>query len=104
MRKSKIKSEEEKLKKIEFLINLGYSIKEATKMRLKVSSCNSYLYWMYKYNLTEEESKNKISELQRIKSPRCLEYWLNKGFNHDIAKLKVSEYQDKVFFKRWRKY
>jgi hypothetical protein len=99
MRQQKIKSEEEKNKKISFLMNLGYSLEEAHRLRLKVSSCNSYLYWMYKDNLTEEESKRKISELQRKKSPRCVEYWINKGFDLEESKFRVSEIQDNVSHK-----
>lgn len=99
MRKQKIKSEEEKEKKIKFLMSLGFSFEESNKMRLKVSSCNSYLYWMYKDNLTEVEAKNKVSELQKIKSPRCVEYWISKGFNLEESKVKVSNYQDNVSLK-----
>ncbi len=95
MRKQKIKSEEEKDKKINFLIGLGYSEEDANKNRLKVSSNNSYLYWMYN-GLSKEESIEKVSEIQKSKSPRCKEYWINRGYNENDAVQEISKYQDNV--------
>lgn len=96
MRKSLINAKEEKSKKVDFLIGLGYSVEDAEKNRLKVSSCNSYLYWMYKEGLTKEESINKVSILQKSKSPRCKEYWISKGYTEKESLDLVSKYQDNV--------
>ena len=78
MRKQKIKYEEDKIKKVNFLISLGYTEEEALNNRLKVSSQNSYLYWMYN-GLSKEDSIRKVSEIQKSKSPRCKEYWIKRG-------------------------
>jgi hypothetical protein len=99
MKKQQIISKEEKDRKLNFLINLGYTCEESQSMHRKISSCNSYLYWMYKYELSEEEAKIKVSNFQKLKSPRCLEYWTHRGFEIEEAKLKVSKHQDKVSFK-----
>lgn len=95
MKLQKIKSDEEKSKKIDFLIKLGFNKEEAEKNRLKVSSPNSYLYWMYN-GLSKEAAIEKVSEIQRTKSPRCKEYWIKRGYNEKDAILEVSKYQDKV--------
>lgn len=96
MRKSEIKSFEEKNKKIDFLIKLGYTSEEAEKMKTKISSPTSYLYWMYKEGLSKEDSINKVSLLQRLRSPRCKEYWINKGFSEEDSIIKISSHQDNV--------
>lgn len=95
MRKVKIKSEKEKVKKINFLIGLGFTEEEAHKNILKVSSHYSYLYWMYR-GLSKEDSMNKVSDIQKNRSPRCKEYWINKGYTEDEAIIEVSKYQDNV--------
>jgi hypothetical protein len=129
MRKEKIISEQEKVRKINFLINLGYTLEESNQMYSKILSCYSYLYWMYKdksseeeakikvsniqrlrspicieywihkYKLSEEEAKIKVSDIQKLRSPRCVEYWINRGLGLEDAKIKVSEHQDKVSFR-----
>jgi hypothetical protein len=73
MRKQKMNSEIEKQNKIEFLLKLGFSLEEANKLRLKVASCNSYLYWMYKDNLSEEEAINFRNDFLIYQmNPNCL--------------------------------
>lgn len=98
MRKQEIKSQEEKIKKLNFLIELGYTEEEASKNILKVSSVNSYLYWMYK-GLSKEESIKKVSDLQKSKSPRCKEYWIKRGYSENDSISEVSKYQDNVSLK-----
>ena len=70
-------------------------------------SCWCKEYWINK-GYTEDEAKEKISELQKelalrnsIKSPlerkkynkKCVVYWTNKGYTEDEAKEKISELQ-----------
>ena len=49
-------------------------------------------YWINS-GLTEEQAVEKVRQLQRSRSPRCIEYWLNKGLNESEAKAKISELQ-----------
>lgn len=99
MRKQKIDAEKEKQQKIQFLLDMGYTLEEANQMRLKVSSPNSYLYWIYKENMTKDDAMKKVSDLQKTKSRRCKEYWINKGYSEEESLIKVSNYQDNVSFK-----
>jgi G:T-mismatch repair DNA endonuclease (very short patch repair protein) len=50
-------------------------------------------HWTSK-GYTHEEAALQISQIQRARSPRCLEHWLAKGYNEEAAKHKVSEYQN----------
>lgn len=77
----------------------------------KIRSQLQYQYWMNK-GLTEEESKIKVSEIQRCRSSklkelyanqpekyrktntRCIEYWINKGYSEEDAKLHLNEVQN----------
>jgi len=83
----------------EYLKNKGYSEEEIKETCLTPSQIK---FWLNK-GLTEDESKNKISELQKNASkkvdhtkffkPNQVNYWLNKGCSEDEAKEKVSERQ-----------
>lgn len=75
-------------------------------------SCSEY--WIYEHNLSEEEAKIKVKEHQRRSSPRCIEYYLDKGYTKSEAKKLISNEQrrDKQWFlnqyedgeKRWEEY
>ena len=63
-------------------------------------SCFCIEYWV-KRGYTEDEGKNKISELQsklnkrvlKRKSPKTIDYWVNNGFSENEAREKISEIQ-----------
>lgn len=96
MRKQKIEADKERENKISFLINLGFSKEDAIKNRLKVSSQNSYLHWMYKENMDKSSAIDKVSIIQKSKSPRCKEYWISRGYSELESTNNVSKYQDNV--------
>ena len=49
-------------------------------------------YWLVRgWDL--EESKRKVSEIQKLNSPRTEEYWISRGLSRDDAKVEVSKFQ-----------
>jgi len=58
-------------------------------------SRSQILYWINK-GFSEEEALQKVSEVNRKASKRCLEYYLNKGYTSQESEKKLSEYQRKT--------
>jgi hypothetical protein len=93
-----IKGKNTKITK-EYLKNKGYSEDEIKETCLTPSQIK---FWINK-GLTEDEAKNKISELQKNASknvdhtkffkPNQIGYWLDRGCSEDESKQKVSERQ-----------
>lgn len=54
------------------------------------------LYLGYYIEIGVKEPQKALSKEQQKRSPRCVEYWLNKGFSLEYAKNKVSEYQSTI--------
>lgn len=95
-------------RRISYWLNLGYS--EATaklevEKTFRKSSIFCVEHWISKYDLTVEEAKSKISEIQsknsqkvsnKIRcenSPRRKEYWLKRGFSEESSENQVSTHQ-----------
>ncbi len=57
-------------------------------------------YWVYNYNYSLEEAKQKVKSHQINSSPRRVEYWLNLGRTHEEALAEVVNVQrrDKQWF------
>jgi hypothetical protein len=69
----------------EFWMKMGYSEEESER---KATECK------YNNNKTGADvSKNKPVEFHRNKSPRCKEYYINKGYSQEEANLLVSTSQ-----------
>lgn len=49
-------------------------------------------FWL-KQGLSKKEAKEKISNLQKQKSPLSIEYWVKKGFSDEEAKERISKIQ-----------
>lgn len=63
---------------------------ESLKQRKESEIINKQL----KFGLNYEEAEQLFIQQRIDSSPRRIEYWLNKGYNEEEAKDKVSEYQD----------
>ena len=68
------------------------------------SSTVSIKYWEALGWNNLEEIKNNIATEQRKRSPRCVEYYLNKGYTKEESELKVKEIQKENTKKRFSKY
>ena len=55
-------------------------------------SLRNIKFWITR-GFSEDEAKQKVSEIQSKNSIRTVAYWINKGFSEDEAKQKVSEIQ-----------
>ena len=66
---------------INFYINKGHSVEEAILLVKQRQSKGGKV----RANLSAED-KRKLT-------PRCVEFWLDKGFSHDDAKSKLAEHQ-----------
>jgi hypothetical protein len=97
---------------IEHWINKGLSEEEAKeKVKDLKERTNRYCvgFWMRK-GLTEFEAKNKISEIQKNNAskvdqknkpnPTRLDYWIDKGYDIETAKIKLKERQSTFSLKK----
>ena len=95
--KNKILGEKCKASQIQNIINNNNcDYTEAYEIyceKRRVVSPRTIDYWINK-GYSEDEAKLKVSSWQSLVSPRTIDYWINKGYSEDEAKLKVSEYQD----------
>lgn len=53
-------------------------------------------YYFHRGYIDKQEIDDKISQLQRKNSKRCIEHWVKKGFTESDAILKVAEWQSKI--------
>lgn len=60
-------------------------------------------YWLNN-GFTLNDATAKISEIQKLRSPRCLEYWQNKGYSYEESLSMVSTHQSNIAKKYSKKY
>jgi len=91
---------------VNYWIQEGYSEEEAKNIISDIQKKRSHYnvqYWISNHNMTPEEAKSKIIEIQknnnskkdpskfRTSSQYCIEYWLERGFEVEQAQQKVEE-------------
>ena len=87
-----------------WLINENLTLEESKNKVSIIQKANSPLtaeYWK-KRGYSKEESLELISQNQRKRSPASPDYYTNKGFSEDEASLKVSQYQGSTL-QNWSK-
>lgn len=73
----------------------GMTLDEAIAIRnKKTNSILSEKFWM-EQGMTTEQAKHHISTLQKKRSPRSIEYFLEKGHSYEEQVILVSEFQSK---------
>lgn len=79
---------------IEYWIDQGYD-EEGAKQKVKEINDNSSLKsFIERYGENKGKEKyNDFIQKQKMKSPRCIEYWIYQGYDEEEAKKKVSEFQ-----------
>ena len=83
-------------KYMDYYLSRGYSKEEAISEVRRYQSINSSLvsksYWV-SLGKSEEEASKIVSDIQKKRSPLCLEHWIDKGYSYEEANNKVSELQ-----------
>jgi len=89
---------------MDYWLSRGYSESDAIH-EIKIRRIYNKEYWIHKYGdvdgskkyyefITKGTKGIKQSESRRIKNNTTIEYWINKGYSPEIAKLKVKERQN----------
>ncbi len=62
--------------------------------RSKFAVKNSKYYWLLR-GFSEEDAKERVSIIQKERSPRSVLYWIKRGFSEEDAKEQVTIFQTK---------
>lgn len=77
----------------EYWINKGFT-KEESELKVEIQTMKTERAFVTVYGIKGVEMfKDKMHKKGKKSSKRCVEYWLNNGYNEEDAKKKVSEHQ-----------
>lgn len=80
---------------LNFIINNEYTFTELKRVLNSIFKSNTQLNYKYWECRGWDNPTDKIKEIQRSRSKRCIEYWMKLGYTNDDALIELSKIQRK---------